>query len=140
MKIKQVLAYEDLFTHCSLIGATGSGKTSYMLSIIRNIILAEDKTNNIVFIDGKNDQELITKLKELAKNYDYDFHLFDNDHYHNSNFDYCYFENKSYLQIKEIILKLRMKDLNNISMGANYYFNQVNNYLCFLVIYKKFGF
>ncbi|MBO6072763.1 type IV secretory system conjugative DNA transfer family protein [bacterium] len=132
MKIKEVIDYKDLFTHCSLIGATGSGKTSYILAIIKNIIL-ENSNNNLVFIDGKNDLNLTKKLKDLAKQYNYDFYFFDNDNHHNNNFDYCYFENKTYMQIKEIILRLRTKELSNSSMGATYYFNQVNNYLFFII-------
>ena len=52
MLITQVLDYFNLFTHCNLIDATGSGKAIYLLAIIKDIIM-NHSNKNLIFIDEK---------------------------------------------------------------------------------------
>ncbi len=132
MKIKTVLDYENLFTHCSLAGTTGSGKTTYMKAIIQDVLVVH-KNNNILFIDGKNDHNLKESLESIALNNDYKFLYFSNAINSESNFNYHCLQNKSFMEIKEIINRLRMKDISNVSLGANYYLTQSNK-LLFLIV------
>ena len=139
MIITQVLDYFNLFTHCNLIGTTGSGKTTYLLAIIKDLIM-EHRNNNLIFIDGKNDPDLVIKLQDLCNQYHYNFHHYRNDENDHGNFTYDYLHNKSYSEIKEIILRLRAKDISSVSLGANYYFEKTNNLLFLIVrslIYSK---
>lgn len=56
---------EKLNQHTLLIGATGSGKTTTIIKIVKE--LQKDK-QKIVIIDGKGDNNLITKIKSINHN------------------------------------------------------------------------
>ncbi|WP_425378049.1 type IV secretion system DNA-binding domain-containing protein [Spiroplasma endosymbiont of Polydrusus pterygomalis] len=110
------LIKSNLNQHTLLIGTTGSGKTTTLLQIVKELRVKFRETT--IIIDGKGDIDLINKVKKLDPN-DFIWEI-------NGITEYNPFANKD-----KVILADKMMSLFEFS--EQYYQNLYHNYLLLLL-------